>query len=364
MKFRFDEIAFNSTLKKKPVEEDKIHYIGLEHIEPGNFSITEWGSDVAPVSEKLIMKKGDILFGKRRAYQRKVAIAPFDGIFSAHGMVLRPKTDVIDADFFPLFISSDTFMETAMRISVGGLSPTINWKDLKEQEFELPSLEEQQTIAKKAWAAYRLKEAYQRLLVATDEMVKSQFLEMQMTSSEVNTLGDFIERITPTRCGNRELPVLSVTKAVPITFQTERFDATVVSKDQSNYIVVPRGYLVQGIHIDESNFGIQNLVDEGIVSPAYKLWRFKNDDAIPKLIEYYLRSEMAIEYFTKKFVGATVPRRQVIPKEDFLALPLNFPKIDEQKKFFDFFQQADKSKFELKRAIEAVDKVIKSLING
>ena len=164
MKFRFDEIAFNSTLKKKPVEEDKIHYIGLEHIEPGNFSITEWGSDVAPVGEKLIMKKGDILFGKRRAYQRKVAIAPFDGIFSAHGMVLRPKTDVIDADFFPLFISSDTFMETAMRISVGGLSPTINWKDLKEQEFELPSLEEQQTIAKKAWAAYRLKEAYQRLL--------------------------------------------------------------------------------------------------------------------------------------------------------------------------------------------------------
>ena len=103
MKFRFDEIAFNSTLKKKPVEEDKIHYIGLEHIEPGNFSITEWGSDVAPVGEKLIMKKGDILFGKRRAYQRKVAIAPFDGIFSAHGMVLRPKTDVIDADFFPLF---------------------------------------------------------------------------------------------------------------------------------------------------------------------------------------------------------------------------------------------------------------------
>ena len=69
-------------------------------------------------------------------------------------------------------------METAVRISVGGLSPTINWKDLARQEFELPSLDEQKVLADKLWAAYRLKEAYKKLLVATDEMVKSQFIEM------------------------------------------------------------------------------------------------------------------------------------------------------------------------------------------
>ena len=124
------------------------------------------------------MKKGDVLFGKRRAYQRKVGIAPFDGIFSAHGMVLRPNEGVIDKDFFPFFISSDQFMERAVRISVGGLSPTINWKDLREQEFSLPSLSEQRILADKAWAAYRLKESYKKLLAATDEMVKAQFIEM------------------------------------------------------------------------------------------------------------------------------------------------------------------------------------------
>ena len=95
MTYRFDEIAINSTAKKKPVESDKFHYVGLEHIDSGSFEITRWGSDVAPVGEKLIMQKGDVLFGKRRAYQRKVAIAPFDGFFSAHGMVFRPKEDVI-----------------------------------------------------------------------------------------------------------------------------------------------------------------------------------------------------------------------------------------------------------------------------
>lgn len=177
-KYKFDEIAINSTQKKKPTEEDKVYYIGLEHIDPGCFDVVRWGSDVAPTGDKLLMQKGDVLFGKRRAYQRKVAIAPFDGIFSAHGMVLRPNLKVIDANYFPFFISSDKFMETAVRMSVGGLSPTINWKDLARQEFELPSLDEQKVLADKLWAAYRLKEAYKKLLVATDEMVKSQFIEM------------------------------------------------------------------------------------------------------------------------------------------------------------------------------------------
>lgn len=175
-KYKFDEIAINSTQKKKPTEEDKVYYIGLEHIDPGCFDVVRWGSDVAPTGDKLLMQKGDVLFGKRRAYQRKVAIAPFDGIFSAHGMVLRPNLKVIDANYFPFFISSDKFMETAVRISVGGLSPTINWKDLARQEFELPSLDEQKVLADKLWAAYRLKEAYKKLLVATDEMVKSLFV--------------------------------------------------------------------------------------------------------------------------------------------------------------------------------------------
>ena len=142
MRFKFDQIAINSTAKKKPVPEDAAHYIGLEHLIPGTFDIAEWGSEVAPVGEKLLMKKGDVLFGRRRAYQRKVGIAPFDGIFSAHGMVLRPRSEAVDEKYFPFFISSDQFMKEAVRISVGSLSPTINWGTLKNCEFDLPPLDE------------------------------------------------------------------------------------------------------------------------------------------------------------------------------------------------------------------------------
>ena len=177
-KYRFDQIAINSTEKKKPVEEDRFTYLGLEHLDSGTLKVTRFGSEVAPIGEKLVMHKGDVLFGKRRAYQRKVAIAPFDGIFSAHGMVLRPKEDVIDKDFFPLFISSDFFLDAAIKISVGSLSPTINWRDLKELEFELPDMDTQRKLAEVLSSINDTMEAYKRLISATDELVKSQFIVM------------------------------------------------------------------------------------------------------------------------------------------------------------------------------------------
>ena len=178
MRFKFDQIAINSTAKKKPVPEDAAHYIGLEHLIPGTFDIAEWGSEVAPVGEKLLMKKGDVLFGRRRAYQRKVGIAPFDGIFSAHGMVLRPRSEVVDEKYFPFFISSDQFMNEAVRISVGSLSPTINWGTLKNCEFDLPPMDEQKKLAELLWAANDLKESYKKAITATDEMLKAKFREM------------------------------------------------------------------------------------------------------------------------------------------------------------------------------------------
>ncbi len=177
-RYKFEQIAINSTEKKKPVEEDRFTYVGLEHLDPGSLNVTRFGSETAPVGEKLVMHKGDVLFGKRRAYQKKVAIAPFDGIFSAHGMVLRPKEDIVDKNFFPLFISSDYFLDEAIRISVGSLSPTINWRDLKELEFELPDLEEQRKLAEVLWAINDAMEAYKKLISATEELVKSRFIEM------------------------------------------------------------------------------------------------------------------------------------------------------------------------------------------
>lgn len=43
---------------------------------------------------------------------------------------------------------------------------------------------------------------------------------------------------------------------------------------------------------------------------------------------------------------------------------VGLPAIEEQRRFEAIYKQADKSKFELRKSIDAIDKVIKSLINN
>ncbi len=142
--WRFDQIAINVNDRiDDPSKAEVDYYVGLEHLDSDSLKIRRWGSPSDVEATKLIFRKGDIIFGRRRVYQRKVAVAEFDGICSAHALVLRARPEVTLPEFLPFFMQSDLFMERAKSISVGSLSPTINWKTLAKEEFSLPPLEEQ-----------------------------------------------------------------------------------------------------------------------------------------------------------------------------------------------------------------------------
>jgi type I restriction enzyme, S subunit len=145
--WRFDQMATNVNVRiDNPSESGMEHYVGLEHLDADSLKIRRWGTPDDVEATKLMFKKGDIIFGRRRAYQRKLGVAEFDGICSAHAMVLRAKPEVVLPDFLPFFMQSDLFMTRAVEISVGSLSPTINWKTMAAQEFSLPSLNYQRRI--------------------------------------------------------------------------------------------------------------------------------------------------------------------------------------------------------------------------
>lgn len=152
-KWRFDEFAQNISERVEPSQTDMDVYVGLEHIDPDTLHLSRHGHPSDVEGTKLRFYKGDIIFGRRRAYQRKTALATTDGICSAHAMVLRAKEDVVDPSFFPFLFHSKQFIDMAITISVGGLSPTINWKDISKQEFLLPPKSEQKRLAELLWAA-------------------------------------------------------------------------------------------------------------------------------------------------------------------------------------------------------------------
>ena len=145
--WHFDQIATNVNARiDNPSESGLEHYVGLEHLDADSLKIRRWGTPDDVEATKLMFKIGDIIFGRRRAYQLKLGVAEFDGICSAHAMVLRSKPEVVLPEFLPFFMQSELFMNRAVEISVGSLSPTINWKTMAVQTFALPPIDEQKQL--------------------------------------------------------------------------------------------------------------------------------------------------------------------------------------------------------------------------
>ena len=347
--YRFEQIAINSTEKKKPVEEDRFNYLGLEHLDSGSLKVTRFGSEVAPIGEKLVMHKGDVLFGKRRAYQKKVAIAPFDGIFSAHGMVLRPREDVIDKSFFPLFISSDYFLDAAIKISVGSLSPTINWRDLKSLEFELPDLATQRKLADTLWSINDTMEAYKKLISATDELVKSQFME-QFGDPKTNPKGMKVTTLGSVCAfeGGSQPP-----RSTFIFEPREGYIRLIQIRDYKSdeYITyIPVAQARKFCNADDIMIGrygppifqiLQGL--EGAYNVAL-MKAVPTDPSIDKeFLRFYLKRDELLhhlETFQQRTVG-----QAGIEMNELKNYPIPIPTLEQQREFVAFVQQSDKSKF-------------------
>jgi len=151
---RFGDIAREvREAERDPIENGLDRLIGLEHIEPENLHIKEWSSVADGTSFTRVFRKGQVLFGKRRAYQRKVALAEFDGICSSDIIVMEAIEDKLVPELLPFIVQSEGFFEHALSTSAGSLSPRTKWKHLAEYKFPLPPKDEQRRIAEILWAA-------------------------------------------------------------------------------------------------------------------------------------------------------------------------------------------------------------------
>ena len=176
---------------------------------------------------------------------------------------------------------------------------------------------------------------------------------------ETVKLGLLIKKTKVARCGEHSYPVLSITKQDGIIMQSEKFKKRIASADTSDYKIIPRGKLVQGIHIDEGNFGIQDIVDNGIVSPAYGVWDINDGLVIPKYLEMVLRSPKSIEFYRSKLTG-TVNRRGHMSDADFLSMDIPLPDRDTQSKILKTMKQTTSVLYSRQQQLAKLDELIKA----
>ncbi len=169
---KFGEVVKNANLVERDPQANGIErVVGLEHIDPENLHIRRWNSVEEGTSFTRKFVPGQTLFGKRRAYQRKVGFAEFEGLCSGDILTFEPKNEkVLLPELLPFICQSDAFFDHALDTSAGSLSPRTSWTALKDFEFPLPPLDEQKRIAEILWAA---DEAVERFLALENDTEKA-----------------------------------------------------------------------------------------------------------------------------------------------------------------------------------------------
>ena len=201
---RFGDVVSNADINERdPLTSGLERYVGLEHLDPASLHIQRWGLIEEGTSFTRTFVAGQVLFGKRRAYQRKVAVADFDGICSSDILVFEAKDDLLP-ELLPFIVQSDPFYEYALNTSAGSLSPRTKWKDLAEYEFALPPKDEQRRIADILWAADEAIGHFNDSFLAQKtlkEILMVELFEVDQSISHVNlaSIGSWVSGGTPSR---------------------------------------------------------------------------------------------------------------------------------------------------------------------
>ncbi len=189
-----DVVQLSKARCADPLAEGIERYVGLEHLEPGDLRIRSSGNVADGVTFTSLFKPGQVLFGKRRAYQRKVAVADFAGVCSGDIYVLESKdATLLLPELLPFICQTDAFFDHAVGTSAGSLSPRTNWTSLADFQFVLTPMEEQRRLVDVLQAIEHAKESHKEIGLAADQLIRSMLSELLNGDWPVVELGSVVQ---------------------------------------------------------------------------------------------------------------------------------------------------------------------------
>lgn len=339
-------------IKQKVPVDQELPTVGLEHLDPGEVELAHWDEGVETTFTKAF-SKGQVLFGRRRAYLRKAAVAPFDGICSGDITVIAPK-DNLSPSLLPFIIQNDALFEHAVTNSAGSLSPRVKWQSLSQFEFELPSIAKQEDLADILWTAQETRSHYRQLLTACDDVVKSQFVEMfdkpGIPIKHLEDIADIQGGITKNKkreAMKLQLPYLRVANILPNELDLTEVKTIGLTEQEYEAVRLISGDLL----IVEGN-GSDTQIGRSAI------WNGQIDPCVHQnhLIRVRLRDE-ALPLYVQTFLSSSEGRRQIMAKavntsglhtlstRKIRSIEIPVPPFSLQREFADFATSIDKSKF-------------------
>lgn len=357
-------------IKQKVPVDQELPTVGLEHLDPGEVELAHWDEGVETTFTKAF-SKGQVLFGRRRAYLRKAAVAPFDGICSGDITVIAPK-DNFSPRLLPFIIQNDALFEHAVTNSAGSLSPRVKWQSLSQFEFELPSIAKQEDLADILWTAQETRSHYRQLLTACDDVVKSQFVEMfdkpGIPIKHLEDIADIQGGITKNKkreAMKLQLPYLRVANILPNELDLTEVKTIGLTEQEYEAVRLISGDLL----IVEGN-GSDTQIGRSAI------WNGQIDPCVHQnhLIRVRLRDE-ALPLYVQTFLSSSEGRRQIMAKavntsglhtlstRKIRSIEIPVPPFSLQREFADFATSIDKSKFAVQKALDELNATTKKILN-
>lgn len=191
-KVRFGDVVFEPKESvKDPSVEGIEHVVGLEHIDTEDIHLRRSASIEESTTFTKKFSKGDVLFGRRRAYLKKAAKASFDGICSGDITVMRTNNNLLPG-LLPFIVNNDRFFDFAITHSAGGLSPRVKFKDLSNFEILLPPPDIQNDIllllSSEMNALDNLNTLKNELLILKKSMAKKYFKDYRKSKRKIESV--------------------------------------------------------------------------------------------------------------------------------------------------------------------------------
>ena len=363
-----------ATRIKDKVDKDSTnleYYIGGEHFDYAEVCITKrgviQGSTIGPAFHMHFMP-GDVLLMSRNPHLRKAGVVDFEGICSDVSYVCRTKDEsVLMQRYLPFIFQTDHFWEFAERNKKGSTNFFLNWSDFEKYEFDLPRIEEQRKLTELLWAAQDTKMAYQELLRQSDELVKSQFIELfgeplnpmrSILLGEAATLarGRFSPRPrNDPRFYNGAYPFIQTGDIANSNHRLSEYKQTLNDEGIKVSRKFEKGTIV--IAIVGATIGATAILQEDMYAPDSVIGICANSNINNIFLEYLLR-------FWQPELLRTAPSvaRANINLDILSKIPILDVSLQEQQRFAEVIEQSDKSKFELKQSIANITALMKSLM--
>jgi len=354
------EVAPASKEKVEPYEKPKAPYLSLEHVESNTLKIIGRGLATDVKSTKSVFRAGDVLYGKLRPYLNKVAIPTFDGICSTD-FVVFPQRPWLVSHYLMWFLSQGHVVEYANHHSSGVSLPRVKLEALKQLEFPLPPLAEQQRIVAKveellsqvnaarerlARTAALLKRFRQSVLAtACDGRLTADWRGDVSTNGELpegwksGHLGDLLQRIEAGKnftCVERppsedEVGVVKVSAVTWGEFrETESKTCTDPEKVNPQYFIQPGDFLFSRANTIEL-VGACVVVDDvqRTLMLSDKILRFHFNGVPPRWLLYVLRSRHGRNEIERLATGNQASMRN-IAQESIKQIEMLVPPENEQ----------------------------------